>query len=332
MAIRRTRGKSGCRSLQDYFRACAAQSGKEFLLIPAEEANVYLGGHWAVVFPKPVYWHMSRAADQPFAVQDAKYGTVYNVGSAQDMWELVKREHGYVYQTHPRTKGSTGYPDAIKDTDYFRDPRYLGAGWKAMPSDLSLPRLGERAFRTIDDMNNLGLHKRMLGEVDVFQLDTTHELYGHMNVNYVRLPALPSYEHYGELLDAVARGDSFISTGEILIPDARGEGRRGRRGDSRRHGELHVSAAPRRDRMGRWRRDASPDHSAGRYAGVRQSQVPVADRGAGLEVGAAGNLGCGRERGFHQCRVAVMARLRANTRESNASAGTLPSVFPRMQM
>ena len=122
------KGQVRLQELQDYYRACAAQSGKEFLLIPAEEANVYLGGHWAVEFPKPVFWHMSRAAGQPFAVQDAKYGTVYNVGSAQDTWELVKREHGYVYQTHPRTKGSTGYPDAIKDTEYFRDPRYLGAG------------------------------------------------------------------------------------------------------------------------------------------------------------------------------------------------------------
>ena len=212
------KGQIRLQELQDYFRACAAQSGKDFLLIPAEEANVYLGGHWAVVFPKPVYWHMSRQPDQPFQVQDAKYGTVYNVGSAQEMWDLVRREQGYVYQTHPRTKGSTGYPDAIKDTNYFKDPRYLGSGWKAMPSDLSSPRLGERAFRTLDDMNNLGLHKRMLGEVDVFQLDTTHELYGHLNVNYVRLPALPSYDRYGQLLDAVARGDSFLTTGEILLP------------------------------------------------------------------------------------------------------------------
>ena len=90
-----------------------------------------------------------------------------------------------------------------------------------MPSDLSSPRLGERAFKTVDDMNNLGLHKRMLGEVDVFQLDSTHELYGHLNINYVRLPSLPSYEHYGELLDAVAKGNGFISTGEVLIPDAK---------------------------------------------------------------------------------------------------------------
>jgi hypothetical protein len=69
-------------------------------------------------------------------------------------------------------------------------------------------------------MNNLGLRKRMLGEVDVFQLDTTHELYGHLNINYVKLPALPAYDDYGQILHAVAKGDYFISTGEILIPDA----------------------------------------------------------------------------------------------------------------
>ena len=36
----------------------------------------------------------------------------------------------------------------------------------------------------------------MLGEVDVFKLDQTHELYGHMNVNYIRLERdeLPRFE------------------------------------------------------------------------------------------------------------------------------------------
>jgi hypothetical protein len=169
--------------LSDYFRACRAQSGSDFLLIPAEEGNNILGGHWGVMFPKPVYWHMDRKADQPLTVQDPKYGTVYNVSTPKDVWDMVEREHGYVYQTHPRTKGSTGYPDAVRDTFFFKDPRYFGVGWKAMPSDLSSPRLGERAFKTVDDMNNLGLHKRMLGEVDVFQLDSTDELYGHMNIN-----------------------------------------------------------------------------------------------------------------------------------------------------
>ncbi len=229
-------GTTRLEELRDYFRACAAQSDPNFLLIPAEEANVHLGGHWALVFPKPVYWHMSRQPNQPFIAHDPTFGTVYNVGDAEEMWDLVTREHGYAYQTHPRTKGSTGYPDAIENTAYFQDARYLGAGWKAMPSDLSSPRLGERAFKTIDDMNNLGRHKRMIGEVDVFQLDSTHELYGHINVNYVRLPALPSYAHYGDLLDALAQGDSFITTGEILIPNA------ALKGDAAViHARVHVS-------------------------------------------------------------------------------------------
>ena len=89
-----------------------------------------------------------------------------------------------------------------------------------MPSDLSSPRLGERAFKTVDDLNNLGLKKRMLGEVDVFQLDSTHELYGHLNLNYVHLPSLPTYDNYGQILEAVARGEYFISTGEVVIPNA----------------------------------------------------------------------------------------------------------------
>ena len=206
------------RELKAFYQACRARSDSEFLLIPAEEANTVLGGHWALVFPKPVYWFMDRKPGQQLKTADAKYGHVWRVHTPEDVWTMVSQEGGYVYQTHPRTKGSTGYPDKIKDTFYFRDPRFFGTGWKAMPSDLSSPRLGERAFRILDDMNNWGLHKRSIGEVDVFQLDATHELYGHMNVNYVRLPQLPSFDNYGRLLDAVARGDYFVSTGEVLLP------------------------------------------------------------------------------------------------------------------
>jgi hypothetical protein len=201
--------------LEEYYKACRAQSGKNFLLIPAEEANVILGGHWAVVFPKPVYWYMDRKPEQPF-----HDGNFYRVHTPAEVWKMVTAEGGYVYQTHPRTKGSTGYPDKIRETDYFRDARFLGTGWKAMPSDLSSPRLGERAFKILDDMNNWGLHKQAIGEVDVFQLDSTHEVYAHMNVNYLRLPELPDFDHYGRLLDALAKSDGFISTGEIVLPRA----------------------------------------------------------------------------------------------------------------
>jgi hypothetical protein len=205
------------REVDDYYKACRRMSDSKFLLIPAEEANIILGGHWSVTFPKPVYWMMDRKQNEPFSAPDPKYDTVYRVHSPEDMWNLVKKERGYVYLTHPRTKGSTGYPDKIQDTFYFRDPRYFGTGWKAMPSDLSLPGLGERAFKTIDDMNNLGRHKVMVGEVDVFQLSATDELYAHMNVNYVRMDRTPDFDHYSEVLDTVSRGDDFISTGEVLL-------------------------------------------------------------------------------------------------------------------
>jgi hypothetical protein len=39
-----------------------------------------------------------------------------------------------------------------------------------------------------------------------------------MNANYVRIDGLPSFDDYGRLLEAVQRGDYFISTGEVLLP------------------------------------------------------------------------------------------------------------------
>lgn len=204
--------------LDQYYKACRAQSDNNFLLIPADEADIYLGGHWGLVFPHPVFWFQDRKPDQPFASEDKTYGTVYRVHDASEMWKMIKKEDGLVYETHPRTKGSTGYPDKILNTDYFRDPSYIGVGWKAMPSDLSSPRLGERAFKTIDDLNNLGLHKVMVGEVDVFQISTADELYGHMNINYLRVPQLPSFDHYDQILKAAQKGDGFITTGEVLLP------------------------------------------------------------------------------------------------------------------
>jgi hypothetical protein len=204
--------------LDAYFRALAAQSDSDFLLVPAEEANVHLGGHWTLVFPKPVYWFMDRPKGGAFESHHPKYGKVYSVSDAKEMFELVRREGGYMYQTHPRTKGSTGFPDKILDKDYFRDPRYLGLGWKAMPADLSVPRLGDRVFDALDELNNQGLRKRALGEVDVFQFDDTHELYAHMNINYIKLDRLPPFAQWGNVLTPLANGEFFTTTGEVLLP------------------------------------------------------------------------------------------------------------------
>ena len=204
--------------LDSFFRMSRRISDREFLLIPSEEANVHLGGHWALVFPKPVYWWMNRPEGGKFVSKHPKHGTVYSTADASEMLELVRREDGWMYQTHARTKGSTGYPDAIRETEHFRDARYFGAGWKPMPADHSSPRLGERPLRLLDDMQNWGLDKRLIGEVDVFQFDHTHEVYAHMNVNYVRADRLPRFSEYGTLIDAMRENQFFVTTGEVLLP------------------------------------------------------------------------------------------------------------------
>lgn len=205
--------------LEAYYAACERQSNDKFLLIPSEEANVHLGGHWAVSFPKKVLWHTHAAPGQSYSEQHPRYGRIYNIGNPSDMFRLIREEDGYAYMTHPRTKGSTGFPDAIKNTDYFKDRRYFGIGWKSMPVDYSKPRLGDRSLKLLDDMANWGDRKIMTGEVDVFQIDSTHELYAHMNINYVKAAKIPTFNNRGSFLETVTRGDLFVSTGEILLPD-----------------------------------------------------------------------------------------------------------------
>lgn len=205
--------------LDAYFRACRAQSSSEFLLIPGEEPNVHLGGHWAVTFPKPVYWMLQRPPGTAFRTDDPKYGAVYRVGDQKDLLDLFRRENGQVYTSHARTKGSRGYPDLYRSKDFYLDPHFFGASWKSMNVDYSSPRQGDRSLKLLDDMNNWGQPKRILGEVDVFQLDATHELYAHMNANYVRMDKLPSFDEYGKVVESMSRGDFFVSSGEVLLPE-----------------------------------------------------------------------------------------------------------------
>ena len=71
---------------------------------------------------------------------DPAYGQVYHLGSAEDILNMVNREHGILWTTHPRTKNSEGYPDAYKDQRFFQSDRFIGASWESLPVDL----VGER--------------------------------------------------------------------------------------------------------------------------------------------------------------------------------------------
>src|SRR5262249_16878250 len=89
---------------------------------------------------------------------------------------------------------------------------------KAMPVDLSQQRLCEvRCFGTLDDMNNWGQPKFSLGEVDTYKKGPGDDLYGHFNVNYLKLAAVPSVSDWGEVNRVLRAGDFFVTTGEVLI-------------------------------------------------------------------------------------------------------------------
>jgi len=207
------------KELDALFQQCRRLSDSDFLLLPGEEPNEFFGGHWLAFFPRPVYWIMSHKSGDAFITEDPIRGKVYHVGNAAEMLELLQREQGLAWTAHPRTKGSTGYPDAYKREHFFLSENWLGGAWKALPADLSQPRLGRRVLDLMDDMNNWGLDKRVLAEADLFTIDRANEMYGHMNVNYLRMGELPAFDKgWGEVLDTLRRGRFFSTTGEVLIP------------------------------------------------------------------------------------------------------------------
>ena len=103
-------------------RAAERFSDRDLLLIPGEEPDANFGGHYMFVFPKPAL--TSRTCKAPAQATGAAsrireelapYGKVYHTTTAANELDLLKQESGLVWQTHPRTKGSAGYPDAVRE-------------------------------------------------------------------------------------------------------------------------------------------------------------------------------------------------------------------------
>ena len=202
-----------------YFDASRRHSDKDFLILPGEEPDAFFGGHYTMAFPKPVYWSHKRVSGQKFVEDDPKYGKVYHVGSEAEELEMLKQTGGYVWQAHPRTKGSSGYPESLKDTAYFKSDRYLGASYQSLPVDLSEKRLCEvRCLGTMDDMNNWGAPKYLIAEGDTYAKFPDDETYPHIMVNYVKLARLPAWnEDWSPILQSMRAGNSFVTSGEVLI-------------------------------------------------------------------------------------------------------------------
>ena len=222
---------------KDYREATRRASDADFLVTPWEEPSAYFGGHYNIMFPKNVYWSKVRQAGQPFTETDPLFGKVYHTGSADDVQRMMDAEGAYWYHAHPRTKGTTGYPDLILDKAWTKNDRYLGVAFKpGMGMDLSETRLCEwRCFDSTDTMNNLyarsGLRpKYIVADIDTYQKGPEDDLYPNFPVNYIKLGRVPGPdEDWSPVLKALRDGEFFVTTGEILIKSYAVEGTGDRR-------------------------------------------------------------------------------------------------------
>ncbi|MEJ7608593.1 MAG: hypothetical protein WKF37_20560 [Bryobacteraceae bacterium] len=211
-----------------YFQGCERFSDRDFLLIPGEEPDRNFGGHYMFMFPQPLYYTHAKDGKekQPLMENLPGYGKVYHTATASDELELLNKEGGLVWQTHPRTKGSTGYPDVTHEKDFFQSDRFLGASFQSLPVDLSQKRLCERrCFDLLDDMNNWAGPKYMIAEGDTYMKYPDDETYPQLMVNYLKLDRVPKFKDgWAPVTKALRDGDYFVTSGEVLLRNSAVEG------------------------------------------------------------------------------------------------------------
>jgi hypothetical protein len=220
-------GKIRLEEQRVYFEGSARFSDRDFLIIPGEEPDATFGGHYMFLFPKPVYYTHAplgragapAAAQQPYIEDIAPYGKVYHTSSPETESHLLNDEHALMWQTHPRTKSSDGYPDAVKDKPHFLSDRFAGASFQSLPVDQSQKRLCEaRCLDLLDDMNNWAGPKYLIAEGDTYTKSPEDETYPQLDVNYVKLDRVPKFsEGWMPVLDALRAGDFFVTSGEVLL-------------------------------------------------------------------------------------------------------------------
>ena len=229
--VDRPRDATQLEELHWLFEGARRHSDDTFIVMPELENTNLLGGHWDLLFSHPVYYVDERAPGTPLVTEHPEYGRMYNIGSAQDLMTMIEAEDMLVYMPHPRTKGSTGFPDAVADTPHFRSDRYRGVGWRwGMGSDLSEVRLSDfRVIPLLDDMNNwiadTSLRpKYLLAITETYAKAPGDDIYANGPVSYLRIGELPEPGEYAPIIDALMDGDYFVTSGEVLIPSHRYDG------------------------------------------------------------------------------------------------------------
>jgi hypothetical protein len=223
-------------AMANYYETARLQSTPDFVVMPNSEmmrgdVSRALGGHSDVLVSHPTFWSQGRAAGQPLVESDPKHGKIYHLGNTADMMEMAHRENMLIYIPHPRSKGSAGFPDGIKDTAHFLDANYRGIGFRwGMGLDGSEQRLCEyRCLPLLDDMNNWVADKptppKYIQAIsEVYEQGYGDDVYANNPVNYVKIDTLPPPGEWGPIVNAMEHGDYFVTSGEVLIPSYSVEG------------------------------------------------------------------------------------------------------------
>ena len=96
------------RQLRALHAECGRLSDDNFLLLPGEEPNVHLGGHWISLFPRPVLWVLNRPDGTPLEQQNAAGDSVYHVGQRRGRAGLDGARAGFDVD-RPSTNQSVGW-------------------------------------------------------------------------------------------------------------------------------------------------------------------------------------------------------------------------------
>jgi hypothetical protein len=139
--------------------------------------------------------------------------------------EMARRENMLITMPHPRTKGSTGFPDSIRHLPFFSDAHYQGVGYRwGMGLDRSEQRLCEiRCLALFDEMSNWFVDtptplKYILSISEVRHQQPGDDIYASSPVSYVKMSTLPSPDDVSPLIGTLMRGDYFVTSGEVLVP------------------------------------------------------------------------------------------------------------------
>lgn len=226
----RAGGEAHFAAQAEYYDTARRQSDRTFLVMPnMENTGIEIGGHHDLMLSKPVFWQTRRAPGQPLVESHPTYGKVYNLGSPADLFEMTRSENLIINMPHPRSKGSTGFPDGVKET-HFAQPTYEGAGYRwGMGIDGSETRLCEyRCLGVFDDMTNWYVdrdiplkHMQAISEArsDIGERGRPpyDALYANGPVNYLKIDRLPTVDDMSPIINAMKRGEYFVSSGEVLI-------------------------------------------------------------------------------------------------------------------